>query len=655
MKEAQKAAMKKQWEEFKKIMMEKPENILKQFDLFGNTAIHVATRSHTQLLSEFIEMVPAEERWNALCKKNVEGNTVLHEIVFSKHAQEMADVVFRFEEQLLTPQKNPLLELRNNEGESPLFVAAMHGKLKILKYMANRVQNLGEHFRLSDDKYNALHASVIGQHFHVAIWLERMDENLSLEKDGKDLTCLQLLSKMPQVFRSCIHMGPLKNTIYHLLPDEYDNDEHSQLFKKKDEENGKEDEPTLFKSAISEINYRFWKHLAKEFEGIDQTWKEKKKHKLAEHLASTLVTNDLSWQASKNKYNRTILITMPHDPINVVKRKRVSVRKREERRKKTEERPERTALFLATKNGIVEIVNKFLQVHPAAIYHVTEKQHNILTMVVKYRQRKILKLIERTGTIESLVAQITDKRRTVLHEVARMHYYKAEHLAGVAFHLQDELRWYDRVRRFTPKHYNMHCDIDGHTPEDMLEIEHDGMLKEAKKWLKETAQSCSTVAILVATVVFAAAYTIPGGTENGTPVFIHSSVFLFFTIMDVVALATSLASVVIFLSILTSPCDLWDFHKSLPRKLNLGFVLLFFSLLTTMFAFSATMLLTIRLEWKKWTLIYSATFFPATIFAIIQFPVYVMARSITKNLWKQLKKLFPTRLIQHCMSHIGCY
>jgi len=35
-----------------------------------------------------------------------------------------------------------------------------------------------------------------------------------------------------------------------VLPDEYDNDEHSQLFKKKDEENGKEDEPTLFKSGV---------------------------------------------------------------------------------------------------------------------------------------------------------------------------------------------------------------------------------------------------------------------------------------------------------------------------------------------------------------------------------------------------------------------
>jgi len=62
---------------------------------------------------------------------------------------------------------------------------------------------------------------------------------------------------------------------------------------------------------------------------------------------------------------------------------------------------------------------------------------------VKYRQKKILKLIERIGIIESLVAQITAKGRTVLHEVARMDYYKGEHLAEVAFHLQNELRWYD--------------------------------------------------------------------------------------------------------------------------------------------------------------------------------------------------------------------
>lgn len=210
------------------------------------------------------------------------------------------------------------------------------------------------------------------------------------------------------------------------------------------------------------------------------------------------------------------------------------------------------------------------------------------------------------------------------------------------------LLYVQRVRRIVPEHYYMHCDNDGQTPADVLELEHNEMLENAQKWIKETAQSCSTVAILVATVVFAAAYTIPGGSEGGTPVFLRSPVFLFFTIMDVVGLATSLASVVMFLSILTSPCELWDFHKSLPRKLNMGFAFLFFSLITTMLAFSATILLTIRLEWKNWTstLVYSAAFFPVTVFGIIQFPIYVVATSMVKQLGKQFKKVLPSRLIK---------
>ncbi|XLT38548.1 hypothetical protein HN873_069840 [Arachis hypogaea] len=61
-------------------------------------------------------------------------------------------------------------------------------------------------------------------------------------------------------------------------------------------------------------------------------------------------------------------------------------------------------------------------------------------------------------------------------------------------------------------------DSDGLTANDVLEMEHQDMHKEAKCWIKETAQSCSTIAVLVAAVVFAAAYTIPGGSENGTPV-----------------------------------------------------------------------------------------------------------------------------------------
>ncbi|WVZ25452.1 hypothetical protein V8G54_003996 [Vigna mungo] len=120
------------------------------------------------------------------------------------------------------------------------------------------------------------------------------------------------------------------------------------------------------------------------------------------------------------------------------------------------------------------------------------------------------------------------------------------------------------------------------------------MLKEAQTWVKERAQSCSTiVAILIATVAFSAAYPTEGGREYGTDSFPIKE-FLFFTILDVVALTTSLASVSIFLFIIISSYTLWDFHKYLPRVLKCGFIMLFLSLITTVVAFCETFWLTNR-------------------------------------------------------------
>lgn len=190
MKLAQKAAMAKRWEDFKKIMKDDQENLLKQFDLFENSAIHVATRSNSpRLLRELIEMLPKEERWQALCKENREGNTVLHEVVFCKK-KKMADVVFEIEDELLLQQqsssleeKRTLLNMRNHRGETPLFMAAMHGKLKMLKHMTNHIvtHNMGdikEHSHRSD-KNSALHASVIGQHLGMSFVSLRLPELIS--------------------------------------------------------------------------------------------------------------------------------------------------------------------------------------------------------------------------------------------------------------------------------------------------------------------------------------------------------------------------------------------------------------------------------------------------------------------------------------------
>jgi len=203
------------------------------------------------------------------------------------------------------------------------------------------------------------------------------------------------------------------------------------------------------------------------------------------------------------------------------------------------------------------------------------------------------------------------------------------------------------VREVIPSQYVTLPNNEGKTAEELFKESHRDQLENAQKWIKETTQSCSTVAALVATVVFAAAYTVPGGSdEKGTPNFINSPYFLVFTISDVLSLASSLTSLVIFLSLLTSPFELQEFHISLPQKLLFGFTFLFFAVITTMLSFGATILILIQSEKKLTTLLLSiAAFLPVLIFAIMQFRLYVSFMGSTYNNLKITRKARQSFLV----------
>ncbi|BAT91100.1 hypothetical protein VIGAN_06240700 [Vigna angularis var. angularis] len=682
---AQRAARSGSWRMFKKILEKDPKRLMEPFDLFGNTAIHIATRSNNPgLLRELLEMLSEKERWHALRKGNCVNNTLLHEIVFCTTV-EMAAVVLKFENEAAPediPEEKkrlPLLEIINDSGETPLFRAAKLGRLKMLKYMVNHAEGDIRRLFVRLDKYSILHASILGQFFDVAIWLLNMDEKLAQHKDMNGMTCLQLLSNMPLVFRSqAPAMGAVKNLIYNMLPEEgyeiHDDDENGSADdytrQRNDIESGQQDKAKLPSSVLSRINYAVWRTLAKEFDGIGRIWQLKKQHKLAKHLSELLVEKDFSWQISFHE-NFQPLIVLPvlsskSDRIKHLHHTKEMHKINSEMSRSRSYRPITTAtthsqnytsLLMAAGSGIVEIVGKIIDRFPEAICHVSQDQHNVLHMAVKHRQLKIFNMLKKHSAFKSLIFRITAEGRTLLHQISRMEFYVEQHLPGVAFQLQDELRWYERVKNIVPTYYLMHCDKDGLTAEDVLEMEHREMHKEAKGWIKETAQSCSTVAVLVATVVFAAAYTIPGGTNqnNGTPLFLGSRVFLFYTVTDVVALVSSLASVVMFLSILTSPFELWDFRRSLPQKLSLGFACLFFSLVCTMLTFSATVLLTIRLEnHQKWAsvLFCCAVFFPVAFFWRMQFPLYKMIQRLAKRLFKTLRQAVPTTFVKYVIKII---
>ncbi|KAI9124168.1 hypothetical protein K1719_005468 [Acacia pycnantha] len=673
LREAQRAYRSKEWDKFRKIFADNMVDLLKDFDLLGNTAITMAARSNNpEILKELLGNLSEEQKWRAFRKKNSQGNILLHDIAVNCSTVAMADIVLDFErttpfpaelateeekEETEEEKRRPLLEWKNLKRETPVFKAAKFGNLKMLSHLVTRVDGGDMKIHQESSGETILHASVNNQSFDVALWIiMNMDRSsLVLKRNKNQLTCLQLLARMPSAFKSHYYddLEFITKLVYELLPKEGYDIEGCNSFgllrsPVRDIETGGQDvarPPTP--GYLSMANFAVWECLAQVFNWIKKISEEKKKHQLAERLAGFLVRCDYSWQVTYDERNEKTLEELPPVLYNVAKRQRelkwrhkkeiihMDGTKQEDELKAYKHHP---ALLIAASIGIQEILNLYIKEHPESINHVSKDGQNLLQIAVRHRQEKILDWLEKQPELNSLASQVNQENRTALHEAAGIDYYRGSTLAGAAFQLQEELEFYKLVEKIVPIHLHTHCDDKRLTARDLLDIAHNDMLIDAQKWIKETAQSCSTVAVLVATVVFAAAYTIPGGTEHGYAYHWKTPVFIFFTIMDIVALAFSLASVVMFLSILNSPCELWDFHKSLPRKLTLGFAFLFLSLISTMLAFSATVLITIRLPWKQWTstLVYSAAFFPVTIFSLIEFPLY---KKIPRLFHKFFKKI----------------
>lgn len=141
---------------------------------------------------------------------------------------------------------------------------------------------------------------------------------------------------------------------------------------------------------------------------------------------------------------------------------------------------------------------------------------------------------------------------------------------------------------------------NGRTPEELFLKEHKTLIKEGEQWMRDTANSCMIVATLIATMVFAAAFTVPGGYDQvtGIPILIKPSTFTLFVISDAVAMFCAIMSIIMFLAILTSRYRKHDFRVALPAKLLIGLTALFVSIVGMLVAFTAAFFLVYKKEWE---------------------------------------------------------
>ncbi|GJX20752.1 ankyrin repeat-containing domain, PGG domain protein [Tanacetum coccineum] len=199
-------------------------------------------------------------------------------------------------------------------------------------------------------------------------------------------------------------------------------------------------------------------------------------------------------------------------------------------------------------------------------------------------------LLYERSSYEDLIKQDVNGK-SVLHLAAKSAKRKRlQDVSGVAFQMQRDLLWFREVESMIPPYYRKRKNKDGLTPHELFTKEHKDLVAKGEDWMKGTASQFMVVAELLATIVFAAAFTVPGSYNqtNGIPIFKSEATFMVFVVADAISLFSSAASIMMFLSILMSRYAERDFLQSLPRKLMLGLATLFLSITTMTIAFSVT-------------------------------------------------------------------
>ncbi|KAL5577485.1 hypothetical protein UlMin_019184 [Ulmus minor] len=286
-------------------------------------------------------------------------------------------------------------------------------------------------------------------------------------------------------------------------------------------------------------------------------------------------------------------------------------------------------LFDAAKVGNFEFLAELINSYPDLIWETDSANRSIIHVAVLYRHPSIFNLIHDIGSIKDLLATYTDsENNNILHLAAKLPPpNRLNIVSGAAFQMQQELLWFEEVKKIVQPHYIEMENKKGKTPQELFTSEHKGLLRKGEHWMRSTANSCLIISTLITAIMFAAAFSVPKGNNDPN----RTTSFLIFALSDGLALFSSSTSIIMFLSILISKYEEGDFLKSLPLRLMIGLTCLFVSITAMVIAFSFTFLTLHHFE-LKWvsTFIFVAPFVPISLLAFFVFPpLFDILSSIT--------------------------
>ncbi|XP_041008199.1 ankyrin repeat-containing protein NPR4-like isoform X2 [Juglans microcarpa x Juglans regia] len=572
------------WNSAKEFLKLQPNSKTAKITTLGKTALHVSVEAgHVHIVEALVELMSEDD----LELQDNFGDTALVETTYSGQYK-MAECMLRKNKKLVSMGR----ARSGNESQMlPVVLALSNGYIKMARYLYS-LTPLEDLFPENGRSGSTLCTQAIyTRALDIALDLIRRYPRLVLAPDKESFSPLYALASMKYAFpsghrlvfwkrwiSSCIHIQSANGTTT--------NEVH--LIIQKDEGRQSDAEKTN-KSSVQALLRRPFSKLIKllDMEHLcEMKLVHEQSHELLRLMCKEILITDEEGRAEGNVYR---------------------------------------AIFRSIKEGVFEFVHDVVKANPDLLWSFDGDSRNIFSYAVLCRQAKIFSLIYGLDVKNNMVYDRDNYRNNILHMAGMPPVsIMLNRIPGAALQMQRELQWFKEVESIVHPKVKEVVNNDDMTPRELFTKNHKDLMKEGETWMKDTSTSCTVVAALIITIMFAAAFTVPGGNnDNGLPIFFNKKLFRLFIIADSLSLFSSASSVLMFMGILTSRYAEEDFFKSLPTKMIIGLSTLFFSIATMMIAFSTGLLLMLGEE--SWMVIpvISLASIPVTLFVLMQFPLLV--------------------------------
>ncbi|XP_027186835.1 uncharacterized protein [Cicer arietinum] len=606
-------------------------------DKSRGTALHVAVNDNNEsVVSNLVGSILLHGNVEAFILKNEKGDTPLH-LAASRGFKEICEhIIGEFGE------RKELVYIDNNNGETPLFLASLSWQKQTFIYLFSFVE---PDYKICDGKKDysypyskdlirnngdsILHCAIQREFFDLALIIIDKYPELGAISNKKHYTPLKLLATRPSAFESGFKMIWWKKILYHCIPVENLNvKEALELYGIKHDQSERHKYPKNYDTC-----YLFL-HKCKEYADplLDIIRHLPVISKLAIPISTTYVAasdNKVKEQKVLLGQQQQINISMPSD--NEEKKQNV-LSKQKQNNISIPSDPELLPENYATCLWFL----KFAYINILGLSGVGVDEVRKLKQKHKWSSQLLTVFMENTSDSYFGAGNKPLRNESEIDFEAIINQNKNSNeatpgdqdwnISGAALQMMWHIKWFQYTKGLVPEHFPFRTNKEDKTAGEIFEEKHKTLVKDGSEWLKDTSESCSVVAALLAGVSFATSSTVPGGnkSETGEPTLEGKPAFDAFALSSIVGLCFSVTALIMFLSILTSRKEAKDFRIDLPRKLILGLSSLFLSIVAMFTAFCSGHFFLIDQKYKSIVfLIYIVTCFPVTLYAVAQLPLYI--------------------------------